>query len=389
MKKPIKTCTFLLAFLIITYPQKEYAQITTFGDLLDELARVEQKKEEQERQVALSQAEYEKVSNEIITSQQKIQEYNEEIVAATKKIAELEEEIQKKQDETARILVFLEISSGEKSYLEYIFNATSFTDFIHRVSIVEEISKYNKDLIKEMNELIEENERQKKKLAESIKKEEEEKARLEESQRKIGARINELYSEGASIDEEIDGVKEKIAFYEEKGCSERDDILSQCSAIPPATGFLRPINTGIVTSDYGFRISPIYGTYEGHTGVDIGNSYGVGTPIYPVAAGTVAFEVNWACGGRVIGIHHNVRGVAYTSMYMHLQSFNVNVGDTVYEDDIIGYMGGIYDNCSTGAHVHLSMTYGHLENAGNYKSYIFDPNTVVYFPSGWFTGRSW
>ena len=181
-----------------------------------------------------------------------------------------------------------------------------------------------------------------------------------------------------------------MAFYEANGCTQRDDILSVCSGVPPATGFLRPLTRGVVTSDYGFRVSPITGYYEGHTGVDVSDSgYPIGEPIYAVAAGKVAFEVNWGCGGRVVGIHHVVKGVEYTSMYMHLQSFNVNVGDVVTANDVIGYMGGIYDRCSTGPHVHLSMTYGHLTDPGSYKSYIFDPNDVVYFPGSWFYSRSW
>ncbi len=378
----------LVSFLFIKPLDSSRAK--TFGELLDNLASLEQQKKDQEEQVALSQAEYQRLSNQISESQAKVSEYNSQIAAATNKIQELEVEIEKKKEETDKILVFLQLSSGEKSYLEYIFKATSFTDFIHRISVVEEISKYNKELIKEMNELIKEQEELKKELNEKIRLEEEERKRLEEMQRQVGSRINELYSEGANIDERIRDQKEIIEFYQSNGCTERGDILSLCSGVPPATGFLRPLDRGIVTSDYGYRIHPITGVGQGHTGIDISDSgYPLGKPVYAVAAGKVAFLVNWDCGGRVVGIHHVVRGVEYTSMYMHLQSFNVNVGDIVTADDVIGHMGGIYDSCSTGPHVHLSMTYGHLTDPGSYRVYMFDPNDVIYFPNSWFYYRSW
>ena len=389
IRKVILPILALLTSFLFIMPL-DSSRAKTFGELLDNLASLEQQKKDQEEQVALSEAEYNSLAKKIEESQTKVAEYNSQIIEATNKIKELEEKIEKKKEETDKILVFLQISSGEKSYLEYIFKATSFTDFIHRISVVEELSKYNKELIKEMNALIKDQEELKKDLAEKAKLEEAARKELEAAQRRVGSRINELYSEGASIDERIQDQKEIIAFYESNGCTERDDLLSLCSGVPPASGFLRPVDRGVVTSDYGYRISPITGRGEGHTGVDVSDSgYPVGKEIYALAAGKVAFEVNWSCGGKVLGIHHVVKGVEYTSIYMHLQGFNVNVGDVVSANDVIGYMGGIYDNCSTGPHVHLSMTYGHLTDPGAYKSYMFDPNDVVYFPSSWFYSRSW
>ena len=379
----------VLLTLVLLFPlQTRAATAKTYGDLLDNLEKLKQEKIAMQNEAALTESEYKSIGAEIQESQVKVAEYNQEISKKTKEIEDLEIEIQKKKEETEKILVFLEMSNGEKAYLEYVFNATSFTDFIHRVAIVEEISKYNSEQVEEMNALIKKNEEAKKDLADKVKQEEKERLALEEKQRKVGDRINELYSEGATIDERISDQKEIIAYYEAKGCTERSDILSQCSKIPPATGFVRPVSRGIITSDYGFRISPIYGWNEGHSGVDIGG-VAVGNPVYPVAAGTVAFKINWNCGGRVLGVHHIVNGVRYTSMYMHLQSFNVNVGDIVSTEDIIAFSGGIYDNCSTGPHLHLTLGTDHITDPGSYRNYIFNPNDVIYFPSGWFYSRTW
>ena len=378
----------LLLSVLFLFPLQVNAAARTYGDLLDNLEKLKQEKIDQENQVRLNESEFKKLGEEIQASEVKVAQYNLEISKKTKEIEDLEADIQKKKEETEKILVFLEVSNGEKSYLEYIFKATSFTDFIHRVAIVEEISKYNNEQVEEMNELIKKNEEAKKELAKNVELEEKERLALEEKQRKVGDRITELYSEGATIDERIDDQKAIIAYYEDKGCTERSDVLSQCSVIPPATGFIRPVGRGIITSDYGFRISPIYGWNEGHSGVDIGG-VAVGSPVYPVAEGRVAFEINWNCGGRVLGIHHIVNGIRYTSMYMHLQAFNVNIGDIVTTEDVIAYSGGIYDYCSTGPHLHLTLGTDHITDPGSYRNYIFNPNDVIYFPSGWFYSRTW
>ena len=47
---------------------------------------------------------------------------------------------------------YVQISNGETNYLEYIFGATDFTDFIYRVSVAEQLGDYNEKLIKEYNQ---------------------------------------------------------------------------------------------------------------------------------------------------------------------------------------------------------------------------------------------
>lgn len=394
MKKKIISILLLSIFLI---PNIIEAAAVTYGDLLDELANIEQEKAEQEAAIALSQAEYNKIVGQINVSQEKIDELNDKIIKTQLEIVDLEKQIQEKKEETDRILVFLEVSDGESSYLEYIFKATSFTDFIHRVSIVEQISTYNKKLIDEMNSLIRKNEDKKKELNKNIEEEEEEKKVLQANLRKVGDQINSMYSEESTIEEKIEGQKKIIAYYEGLGCSERSDKLSECSPVPPATGFLRPIAQGIVVDDYGSGDNPLSpGSSRFHSGTDVADGT-EGGPVYAVATGRVAFTHRWSCGGNVVAVHHTVNGYKYTSIYMHLLSIAVDIGDIVTENDIVGYMGGGststwyggYDSCTTGAHIHLSMCHGHLEATDPYRLYMFNPEELIYFPSRWYTGRSW
>lgn len=393
----MKRIVLSILLLAILFPNTLSASAVTYGDLLDELEKARAEKAEQDAQIAISEAEYDRISSEIKAAQNRIDSLNAKIIETQNEIVKLEEDIKEKKEETEKILVFLEVSNGESSYLEYIFKATSFTDFIHRVSIVEQISKYNDELIKEMNDMIKKNEDLKKELANNIEETEKERKNLQANLAKIGEKISDLYSEEATIDERIDAQLKIIAYYDDLGCSDRDDILAECSQVPPATGFLRPIPSGRVVDWYGTGDNPLApGTTRIHSGVDVADGT-EGQPVYAVADGRVAFTHRWSCGGNVVAVYHTVNGYKYTSIYMHLLEITVSPGDIVTSSDFVGYMGGRststwyggYDSCSTGAHVHLSMCYGHISATDPYRLYMFDPTNVIYFPSGWYSSRSW
>ena len=104
----------------------------------------------------------------------------------------------------------------------------------------------------------------------------------------------------------------------------------------------------------------------------------MGAPIYPVAKGTIA-RIGWISGGgNAIYIYHNVNGVDYTTVYMHMSSFASGMyqGKTVTTDDVIGYVGNT--GVSFGAHLHLGMASGH--HATFFNNYSFNPRNVMAFP---------
>ena len=96
-------------------------------------------------------------------------------------------------------------------------------------------------------------------------------------------------------------------------------------------------------------------------------------------------------------IYHNINGVKYTSVMMHLLDYNgLEEGDVVSESEVVAHMGGYstarryggYDSCTTGAHLHLTISRGHVTIA-NYKASVIDPSSVIYFPGGWWSSRVW
>lgn len=392
MKKRSLIIILLLTFLALPLSPKA---ATTFGDALDELDALRAKKEAKENEKQLTEAEYNRIQAEIGQIETDIAKLSNEIQEATRQIEKLGKDIENKKEETNEILLFLQLSSGEKSYLEYIFKAKSFTDFIHRVSIVEQLGKYNKEQIAEMNDMIKKNNELKKQNAENIEKQ---KVKKQESQKKmeeLGDKINELMDGQVEVDKQIEKQENYVNMLRNDGCSNRNDLISVCAKMITDTGFLRPTTYGIVTDEYGWRtVHPTLGTGRMHSGIDIGVSEN--TPVYPVANGIIKAKYYYtSCGGNQLYITHYVNGQEYTSVYMHLNSFNENYqeGDIVTSDTVVAYSGGgpsteWYDGCTAGAHLHLTLQYGH--QTGLYAT--FNPREVIDFPglyASWWWTRYW
>lgn len=113
------------------------------------------------------------------------------------------------------------------------------------------------------------------------------------------------------------------------------------------SGFQWPVG-GSVTSGFGYRIHPIYGTRRLHQGLDI--SGGSGTPIAAAKGGTV-ISAGWRGGyGNAVVISH---GDGVTTLYAHQSSMNVSNGQQVSRGDIIGWVGST--GASTGPHLHFEV----------------------------------
>lgn len=103
-------------------------------------------------------------------------------------------------------------------------------------------------------------------------------------------------------------------------------------------------SSGTVTSRFGWRVHPIFGGREFHTGMDIATR--TGTPVVAARTGVVRF-VGWKTGyGRIIVVEHD--GGIETS-YSHLSAAVVNPGDHVTQGQVIGRVGST--GWSTGPHL--------------------------------------
>jgi hypothetical protein len=110
--------------------------------------------------------------------------------------------------------------------------------------------------------------------------------------------------------------------------------------------FCQPVRAAVVTSDYGWRIHPIFGGQRFHTGVDIG--YGYGEPIGAFEDGVVTYAA-WLGGyGNCVVVKHTPTD--YT-LYGHLSRIEVSPGDVVEQGNMIGNVGATGN--ATGPHLHF------------------------------------
>jgi murein DD-endopeptidase MepM/ murein hydrolase activator NlpD len=115
---------------------------------------------------------------------------------------------------------------------------------------------------------------------------------------------------------------------------------------------IQPISNKDLTrtsSGFGLRIHPYYKITMFHNGMDF--TAPTGTPIYSTGDGKVLSVRSSRTGlGNNIVIDH---GFGYSSVYGHLQSFNVKVGQKVVRGDVIGFVGST--GMSVGPHIHYEV----------------------------------
>ena len=113
--------------------------------------------------------------------------------------------------------------------------------------------------------------------------------------------------------------------------------------------FMWPVASYLyVSSRFGLRVHPITGQKKSHTGIDIASNQG--TAVYASDGGSVTLA-GWNGGyGNCIMIDH---GNGYVTLYGHLSSISVSVGQTVSQGTTIGAVGSTGN--STGPHLHFEV----------------------------------
>ncbi len=368
-------CIFSIS-LIFMMPVNTEAK--TLRDLKQELAETIANQKAIEAQRAATKRKVAQYNSDISSASKSIEKCEDDIQAAREKIDELNEEIIEKNKEIDELLRFIQVANGESVFLEYVFNATSFTDFIYRMTVVEQLSDYNDKLIDEMYDMIEQNKQLQKDLKVKISDLENQIKSFQKKLLTLNLTLDDLDDEKLSVNEEIKIFEAEIEFYESEGCK-LDEDLTTCTSIPYSNGFVRPLISGRVSSNFGWRT--VNGEKGYHRGIDI--AIPEWTKVYAAAAGKVAVVSGRnSCGGNMIYIDHNIGGKRYTTVYMHLVSFNVKKNDYVNINTVIGYSGGgkttqVYDDCTTGAHLHFGILEGWTTNRNNAQ----DPRNFIYFPA--------
>jgi len=152
--------------------------------------------------------------------------------------------------------------------------------------------------------------------------------------------LNQINADIRAAEQHKDGLEAESARIEEEI---RRLQQSSGGSSPGAIGW--PVS-GPVTSAFGYRTHPIFGTKRLHTGIDIGVGYG--TPILAAESGVVILSGGYGGYGNAVVIDH---GGGLSTLYAHQSSIAVGNGARVARGDVVGYVG--CTGYCTGAHLHF------------------------------------
>ncbi len=143
------------------------------------------------------------------------------------------------------------------------------------------------------------------------------------------------------------------------------DKLSHIPSVIPIN-----IKDFTMSSGYGVRRDPIYGSSKFHPGLDFAAK--TGTPVFATADGIVSEAERKGGYGNCIDISH---GYNYLTRYAHLSEILVKPGQNVKRGEMIGKVGST--GKSTGSHLHYEVRFkDEPQNPVNY--YFMDLTPAEY-----------
>lgn len=336
-------------------------------DLEDQLADLQRQAEEQQaktneasakvenvserlrqiqEELRVATAEYKEVKGQLDSVEDKISD-NTELLQKTE--ADLKVKNKKLQQRVRDIYI-----NGQISYVDVLFGAKDFADLMTRMDVLKRIIKHDYDLImkvKEEKTTVENTRAQlEKDKAEAevlVADAQAKKAKVEDKESEQQVLLDQaIYDRDTSerMYEEIMAASQEVA-----NMIRRSQMSSAGYSGAPAGagGMIWPIS-GPITSEFGWRTHPIFGTARFHSGLDIGGDYGM--PIYAAASGTVIYA-GWISGyGNAVIIDH---GGGVTTLYGHNDSLNVSEGENVAQGQVIAMCGSTGN--STGPHCHFEV----------------------------------
>lgn len=259
---------------------------------------------------------------------------------------------------------------GDTSYLNAIFSAHSFRDLLNRTQYIKYVNEYDNKIYDEYLLSIEKVEEKITEIDEQIEKIEilqeeanESKAQLEteiankkvllakveEDEAANQASIEQLESEEAQVQQLIKEAEEAAKKAAEEAAAKAQQAQQQASFKYTGGKFGWPVpSVSRISSYYGYRIHPIFGTKKLHAGIDIPS--GTGTDVVAAESGTVTAARYMSGYGYTVIINH---GGGYSTLYGHNSKLLVSTGDSVKKGQHIAEMGSTGN--STGPHCHFEV----------------------------------
>ena len=316
------------------------------------------------------------VDQEISLLHSQVVNINQQIASYSQLIADSQDELDEAQivwdalNEKHRERIRAMEEQGRISYWQVLFEAKTFTDFLDRINLIDEIAAADERRLSEMKAAAD--------VVQGVKDQlQDEKLDLQISQDLLSqsqARLEQKRTESDDIIRQLAEKQEEFELLLDESEAKQDALMRQIAQKereysnakyeeklaklalqgnnPPSSAtWITPVSGYTITSAFGMRIHPVYGYQLMHNGIDLACPQG--TPIYATRSGTVTTASYQAGGaGYYVSINH---GDGFASIYMHMTHYVVSAGQSVSAGQLIGYVGST--GVSTGPHLHFGVSY--------------------------------
>ncbi|NLY76242.1 MAG: peptidoglycan DD-metalloendopeptidase family protein [Firmicutes bacterium] len=301
-------------------------------------------------------ANLQRLDSRIGITQKNIEFIKSKINNTEEELERLESEINKQQEVLSKRILAI-YKYGYQSYLEILFTAKDFGEFLTRFDMVrrfvvadiqainalreqqklisqkkEEILLQHQDLEKQKqlySRLQNQNKYEQSRYMAKIQSAQQELIKIQNDRLLLEKALDELEELSRSMESQIRGIQDKS----KKGLG--------------SGKYIWPVS-GDITSYFGYRMHPILKKRKYHSGIDI--AAGMGTPIKASDYGVVIFSGRNGGYGLMIVLDH---GAGISTVYAHCSRLLVSKGETVSQGQVIAHVGST--GLSTGPHLHFEV----------------------------------
>lgn len=352
---------------------------------LGDIAALDKNIDGLEDEVRLAEAAYDQAARELAGLREQLDAVTIELNQKRNQLARTERDLRRQQEVLNERVVNMYKSGGRLMYLASLLETASINEVLGRVDFLTTIAQQDNNMLAQIDDLKTKVEDQKAALeserARVSELEQQQRATTEvleaqtEKKQAALAQLEEARAAKAKVLAAAEKDKAKWSKQEDELSAESDRIAAQIRAAeeaarkgepnqpqpkpsqPPSSGqgggdgkLYRPV-PGPITSPFGYRMHPIFKVRKMHTGVDMRAA--MGTPIHAAQAGTV-ISAGWRGGyGKCVVISHSGN---LSTLYAHLSSIGVSVGQKVGRGHVIGAVGST--GYSTGPHLHFEVRVG-------------------------------
>lgn len=341
--------------------------------LKNEAASLAQKKKELNNQLSALKGDLNNAYNRKKLVEQEINVVNDQITNTENLIAQYDQLIAQEEVNLAnaqqaeavhfenfcqRVRIMEE--QGTVSYWQILFNSADFTDLLDRAMMISEVVEYDNAVMAALEQARIDVENTKATLEAARTEQMDAKAvldaqkvELSNKEAEIKGLLRELEAEKNEYESDLHALDKQIEAMDAEIAKKQKELEAQIAAskiqINYGSGYIWPLDgCYTITSFFGSRIHPIYGTPGNHGGTDVRASYG--TKIKSARGGVVmTSEYHWSYGNYVVVVHDN----GTSTLYAHMSKRAVKAGQTVTQGQVLGYVGST--GSSTGNHLHYEI----------------------------------